>query len=262
MNKYYQMITVIEIEADKDVKEWESFSITKEASSDFIIKIVPYSISIYGLDVLPNIGEIAVFKSKNALISVNENWTKATISLMDGKADGLTGALSACLMTHLSTRRALLVHASLIDYSGEGLLFIGPSNIGKTTQAELWQKYRSAIIINGDMAFVHNDSGKFFGVGCPFHGSSPYCENRRVELKGIVVLEKASVNSIEILDSFHKVERVMKNIFLPSWYEEGMNAALTTLDELLSEIPVYLLKCRPDEEAVEFTEKMIFGKNV
>lgn len=259
----YKIIDFIDLVGLSTVlPKWNNFSNKNLKVADLYIEVYEQSLFKYGMEIFQAQFGTTVLKIDNILLSANENWTKATISLMDGKADGLTGALSACLMTHLSTRHALLVHASLIDHSGVGVLFIGPSNIGKTTQAELWQKYRSAIIINGDMAFVHNDSGKFFGVGCPFHGSSPYCENRRVELKGIVVLEKASVNTIEILDSFHKVERVMKNVFLPSWYEAGMNAALTTLDELLSEIPVYLLKCRPDEEAVELTEKMIFGKNV
>ncbi len=259
----YRIIDLICIEGNFMIPlMWNKFEDKDLENSELLISVYGQPKSRYGVELFEVQFGSTILKIDNALLSANMEWSEASITLMDNKVDGLTGALSACLMTHLSTRHALLVHASLIDYSGKGLIFIGPSNIGKTTQAELWQKYRSAIIINGDMAFVHNDSGKFFGVGCPFHGSSSYCENRRVELKGIVVLEKASVNSIEILDSFHKVERVMKNIFLPSWYEEGMNEALTTLDELLSEIPVYLLKCRPDEEAVELTEKMIFGKNV
>ena len=43
------------------------------------------------------------------------------------------------------------IHSSLIRSHGEGLMFIGPSGIGKTTQAELWHAYRNADIINGDM---------------------------------------------------------------------------------------------------------------
>ncbi|SUO03438.1 Uncharacterised protein [Faecalicoccus pleomorphus] len=203
-----------------------------------------------------------MLKSNNVFVSANANWNQASITLLDGKSDGLDSALSAIVMTHLSTRNGLLMHASFVDYQGKGILFIGPSGIGKTTQAELWAKYKNATIVNGDMALVHYENSKYYGYGCPWHGSSVYCENRKAELYGIIVLEQALENHIERLTGITMVDRVMRNVFLPKWYEEGVNAALCTVDGLLSTVPVYLLKCRIEKQAVELVERVLFKKNV
>lgn len=215
----------------------------------------------YDLCEIPQRSYPSVLLSKNALLSANEDWTEACITLLDGKEDGLEGALIAAIMTHLSTRGGLMLHASLVDAGGRGILFVGPSGIGKTTQAELWMKYRDAVIINGDMALVGEKDGAFTGYGCPWHGSSPYCENRQVPLYGIVVLEQAKENTLERLHGVIMIERMMRNIFLPHWYQKGAEAAMETVDHLLSTVPVYLLNCRPDEEAVAMVERALFDSH-
>lgn len=136
---------------------------------------------------------------------------------------------------------------------------MGPSGIGKTTQAELWNKYCNALIINGDAVFVQETPEAFLGWGTPWHGSSPYCENTSVPLKAMIVLKQAPENSIRELTGFEKVSAVSNNVFYPTWLENGMELCLETLDHLLSRIPVYELSCRPDEEAVKLTEETIFG---
>ena len=152
----------------------------------------------------------------------------------------------------------LQLHSSLIDFQGQGLMFLGPSGIGKTTQAELWNRYRDALIINGDIVFVQEKEDCFLGWGTPWHGSSPYCENASVPVKALVVLKQAPENSIRELTGFEKVTAVSNSVFYPQWLENGMELCLETLDHLLTRLPVYELCCRPDEEAVKLTEETIF----
>ena len=150
-------------------------------------------------------------------------------------------------------------HASLVKIRENGLMFLGPSGIGKTTQAELWNQYRDALIINGDVVFVQETSDAFLGWGTPWHGSSPYCENTSVPVKALIVLKQAQENSIRELTGFEKVTAVSNNVFYPRWLEGGMELCLETLNHLLSALPVYELSCRPDEEAVRLTEEAVFG---
>lgn len=161
--------------------------------------------------------------------------------------------------THAVQRHMIQIHSSMIDYQGKGLLFLGPSGIGKTTMAELWNKYRNALIINGDMNFVQETEECFLGWGTPWHGSSPYCENANVPVCALIVLKQAQENSIRRLEGFEKVQLVSNNIIYPTWLENGMELCLETLDHLLSSLPVYELSCRPDEDAVRLTEKTIFN---
>lgn len=160
--------------------------------------------------------------------------------------------------THAVQHRMLQFHSSLISHQNQGIMFLGPSGIGKTTQAELWQKYRSSLIINGDIVFVQETESGFLGWGTPWHGSSPYCENTSVPLKAMVILKQAEQNSILKLTGFEKVAEVSNSVFYPQWLEKGMELCLETLDHLLTSIPVYELRCRPDEDAVRLTEQTVF----
>ena len=99
----------------------------------------------------------------------------------------------------------------------------------------------------------------FLGWGTPWHGSSPYCENASVPVEALIVLKQAPKNSIRKLDGFEKVSEVSNSVFYPKWLENGMELCLETLDHLLSRVPVYMLYCRPDEEAVALAEKTVFG---
>lgn len=257
----YRIISDVFINKGVLCKAWEQFRLTTYIRFDLRIDIGRCCFDQYGIEILPKQLSNSLVKYQDALLSANEDWTEACITLLDGKEDGLEGALIAAIMTHLSTRGGLMLHTSLVDYQGKGILFVGPSGIGKTTQAELWMKYRDAIIINGDMALVGEKDGSFIGYGCPWHGSSPYCENRQVPLAGIIVLEQAKENTLERLHGVTMIERMMRNIFLPHWYQKGAEAAMETVDHLLSTVPVYLLKCRPDEEAVAMVERALFDTN-
>ena len=137
-------------------------------------------------------------------------------------------------------------------------MFLGPSGIGKTTQAELWNRYRDALIINGDVVFVQETEETFLGWGTPWHGSSPYCENTSVPVHAMIVLKQAPENSIRERTGFEKVSEVSNSVFYPRWLENGMELCLETLDHLLSKIPVYELSCRPDEDAVRLVEETVF----
>ncbi len=160
--------------------------------------------------------------------------------------------------THAVQHHIIQFHSSLISTNNRGLMFLGPSGIGKTTQAELWNKYRDALIINGDIVFVQETEDAFLGWGTPWHGSSPYCENTSVPVHAMIVLKQAPENSIRELTGFEKVSEVSNSVFYPRWLENGMELCLETLDHLLSKIPVYELSCRPDEDAVRLVEETVF----
>ena len=206
-----------------------------------------------------NKGDVLV-KNDIDIMIVNDKWSKARIFPVYQKENILTFILQL-FYSKVVCRGSIQVHSALISYHGSGIVFIGPSGIGKTTQAELWNKYKEALIINGDMVFVQETPEAFLGWGTPWHGSSPYCENTSVPLKAMIVLKQSPENSIRELTGFEKVTAVSNNVFYPTWLENGMELCLETLDHLLSRIPVYELSCRPDEEAVKLTEETIFGSS-
>lgn len=164
-------------------------------------------------------------------------------------------ALAYFFYIHALRRQIIQIHAATIQYQGRGILFLGPSGVGKTTQAERWAQFRGASIINGDVGFVQRTQDGFLAWGTPWHGSSPYCLNTSVPLKALVVLKQAPYNALRELTGFEKLKEISNNVFYPTWLEDGMELGVETLNHLLTELPVYRLDNRADLEAVELLER-------
>lgn len=157
--------------------------------------------------------------------------------------------------THAIRDQILWIHSAVLATSGRGILFLGPSGVGKTTQAERWAQFRGASIINGDVGFVQRTEEGFLAWGTPWPGSSSYCLNTSVPLKALVVLKQAPYNALRELTGFEKLKEVSNNVFYPTWLEDGMELGVETLHYLLTELPVYRLDNRADLEAVELLER-------
>lgn len=72
---------------------------------------------------------------------------------------------AASLFDILADAGMLVLHSSyIVTRQEQGILFSGPSGIGKSTQAALWQRYAGAEIVNGDRALVRPDTGTVSGV--------------------------------------------------------------------------------------------------
>lgn len=198
-----------------------------------------------------------MIRYRDSLMISDINWKY--INIISGSYNSFLVLMLQIYYLHAVQQKMLCLHSSIVKIMGRGLMFLGPSGIGKTTQAELWNKYRDALIINGDVVFVQETENAFLGWGTPWHGSSPYCENTSVPVHAMIVLKQAPGNSIRELSGFEKVTAVSNSVFYPQWLENGMELCLETLDHLLSSVPVYELSCRPDEDAVRITEEAVFG---
>lgn len=242
---------------------WSPFTTNKKNSPNFTIRtLAENNISYHGIENYKMIpGYKYLLRCNGDIMLVDETWKNAVILPLQERTHA-DSFLCQLFYTHAVQRHIIYLHSSLIDFQGRGLMFLGPSGIGKTTQAELWNKYRDALIINGDVVFVQETEDAFLGWGTPWHGSSPYCENASVPVHAMIVLKQSSENSIRELTGFEKVTAVSTSVFYPRWLENGMELCLETLDHLLSRVPVYELSCRPDEDAVKITEEAVFGPRI
>ena len=189
-------------------------------------------------------------RTNDDIMVVGRDWSYARIFKPINRLSMET-LLLELFYTHALRRRMLQIHCSIVDDHGRGILFLGPSGIGKTTQAEKWAEYRSASIINGDIGFVQLTPDGPSAWGTPWHGSSPYCLNAQVPVRALVVLKQASMNGLRPLTGFERVAEVSGSVFYPSWLEGGVEVAAGLLHELLTTVPVYRLDNRADREAVE-----------
>lgn len=204
----------------------------------------------YGLEKYPNSCRAErVFRNKGEVMLVDGGW-KNILILPPQSFEAVEAFFVQVFHTHAVRRQMIQLHCATIDDGGRGILFLGPSGIGKTTQAERWAQYRGSAIINGDIGFVQRTPAGYTAWGTPWHGSSPYCLNASVPVKALVVLKQAPQNALRELTGFEKVREVSGSVFYPTWLEDGMELCTDTLNHLLSDLPVYRLDNRADEEAV------------
>lgn len=261
-NKEYRICDIVlQIKGVNIEKEeflmWKCFLNQNETNVEILVNCkqcnaLSYLIEEYG----DSEGTKQIFRYGSDVLLASENWSRCMILQ-------LKDPLNFSVFTnHIFYSRAIYhkmiqCHSALVDWNGSGILFLGPSGIGKTTQAERWAEYRGADIVNGDLVFVQQTDDGFLGWGTPWHGSSPYCINRAVPLKALVVLKQSKENRIRELTGFEKVSEVSNNVFYPTWLDDGMEICTEILNNLLLQLPVYRLDNRADEEAVELLEQAI-----
>lgn len=171
---------------------------------------------------------------------------------------GVKTVLNALLVEHLAVEAgSVLLHCAYIDAGGQGILFTAPSGTGKSTQAELWRKFRDAEIINGDRAAIRFYEGEALAMGIPFCGSSTYCENRTLPLRAIVYLGQAPETTIRSVKGFAAFRRIWEGCSVNSWDRNNVEKATEILMNILDRVPVFLLNCTPDESAVLALERAL-----
>lgn len=167
------------------------------------------------------------------------------------KRIGTKTVLTAIGAEHLIARAGgFIFHCAYIDWHGKAILFTAPSETGKSTQAELWKKFRGTEIINGDRAAVRIVDGKVLAEGIPFAGSSTYCLNRSLPVAAVVYLEQAPVTTIRLLRGYEAFARIWEGCSVNTWDREDVALISDAVKCLAESVPVYRLPCTPDESAV------------
>ena len=151
----------------------------------------------------------------------------------------------------------LSIHASLVEKDGYGVLFVGPSGMGKSTQARLWERCRGAEIINGDGPIVYESGGAWYAAGIPWDGKDRIFKQRNLPVKAVIVLEQAKENRIERLNPMQAMGALLQLILHPIWDNDAMDHVTALLYRCAGTVPFYRLKNLANEDAVALTEKTI-----
>jgi hypothetical protein len=112
-------------------------------------------------------------------------------------------------------------------------------------------------MLNDDCPAIRVSDGQPFVYGTPWSGSSNIFINSKVPILAVVLLEQAPENTIRQLSNHEAVNKLMPRCFLPYYDSRLMDMAINTLEKIISAVPVYLLKCRPDREAVELVHQCV-----
>lgn len=169
----------------------------------------------------------------------------------------LSSSIRAACEAGMVLRDGLPLHASLVEKDGFGVVFLGPSGMGKSTQAKLWEKYLGADFIIGDRPGLRRLDGKWLGFGMPWDGKDAINRQTSVPVRALIWLEQAKENRIAPMNPVKAMTVMLKQAMMPVWDDDAMNGATAQMAALAREVPMFHLRCLPDEAAARLTYETI-----
>lgn len=160
----------------------------------------------------------------------------------------------------LINHEAIVLHCSYIVDEGEAILFTAPSGTGKSTQADLWKKYKNATIVNGDRAIIKKIDGQYYALGMPICGSSDICLDVKSRIKCIVYLSQYKTNEIYELRAMERAKRLFSETTVNFFNNSYADKAFNIVADLAVSVDMCHLACTKYEEAVDTLYERLEGK--
>jgi hypothetical protein len=150
-----------------------------------------------------------------------------------------------------------ILHCSFIEVDGQAILFAGDKQVGKSTQASLWEKYGGATVINGDRAGLFIKNGRITAGGVPYCGTSGICKNKHLPLKAIVCPSKGTENKLQKISPMEAFMFLLGKFAYNTWDTANVNIITDLLSSIVENVPVYSYSCLKDESAVKYLSERI-----
>lgn len=153
--------------------------------------------------------------------------------------------------------KAMVLHCSVLKLNDGVVLFSGPSGIGKSTQANLWEKNRDARVINGDRTLLKKEAGSWTSLGWPICGSSEICYNENYPVKAVVFLDQAQENHGHRLRYIDAVRLLISQITVNGWNPKFVEEIWNLVEDFAAQIPVFEYACNMEDTSVDTLEDLL-----
>lgn len=141
----------------------------------------------------------------------------------------------------LADRQGFYLHSCGMNLKGQGLLFAGNSEAGKSTVATMLKG--KAEILCDDRIIVRKRPGGFRIYGTWNHGDVPDISSGSAPLKALMFLEKAGENRLTPLsDKKETTRRILGCLVRPFVTVDWWEKTLGVIDQVAEEIPCYELR--------------------
>ena len=153
----------------------------------------------------------------------------------------------------------IMIHGSVINRNGQGIAFLGKSGTGKSTHSRLWLKHiPDTSLLNDDNPAIRITDNGVIIYGTPWSGKTPCYKNEAIPLKAFVRLQQGPENIFEQLSGVKGFIAVLPSCTAIRWNKDLFAMMNSTLEKVISQVPVGFLKCLPDEAAAELCHQRIF----
>lgn len=140
-----------------------------------------------------------------------------------------------------SNHHYLILHASAIRYQTYGILFSGPSGIGKTTLAKRFLEHDPhTTFINDDKPLIKQENQMFSVHGTPWAGSDGLSSNISNHLDIIFFIEQGKTASINTLSNKEKVRYLIEHTHR-MFSKQHLDHYIDQLNVMIEKVPIYLI---------------------
>lgn len=169
-----------------------------------------------------------------------------------------TAVFDALNLPELMLKKAVgIMHSSVVKYRNAAILFAGDKQVGKSTQAALWEKTADAVTVNGDRGALKKSESSIIVSGIPFCGTSGICHNEQLPVRAIICLSKGRTNKIRQLNGSEAYLSLLGKFAYNSYSVEESERVYELLSEIVETVPVYSYECLKDESAVLFLKEYL-----
>lgn len=157
---------------------------------------------------------------------------------------------------------SMILHCAYIKYHGTAILFSAPSETGKSTQANLWERYRESETVNGDRALLRKIDGQWTACGWPVCGTSEICHLEDTPIHAVVMLRQGKENQAERLSPMQAFAQLYSQITVNQWNRDFVQRTVELIEDLVAHVPVWQLTCDISENAVQCLETVLFPEDI
>lgn len=156
----------------------------------------------------------------------------------------------------------MMLHSCALVLDGKAYLFSAESGTGKSTHVCVWRQVfgdDKVRVLNDDKPALRLEDGVWYAYGTPWSGKSGQNLNLRVPLAGIAMLERGEKNEITPFSGRDAVSAVFRQCSKTKDPIQRMKI-LELLDKLMTQVPIWKLRCNMDPEAAIVAYEAMSGQ--
>jgi hypothetical protein len=156
----------------------------------------------------------------------------------------------------LADREGFYLHSCGINFKGQGFLFAGHSEAGKSTMARMLRG--KAQILCDDRIIIRKKPKGFKIYGTWSHGDVPDISANAAPLKAILFLQKAKTNKITIINNKKEITKrllpcLIKPFVTVDWWEK----TLLVVEKVIDTVPCYVLEFDKSGKVIEILKQLL-----
>jgi hypothetical protein len=165
-----------------------------------------------------------------------------------GKTDPLEYPLDGLILYYLTViNKDIMIHASGVNFSGQGFLFTGISGKGKSTMARLWND-SGAMVVHDDRLILRRSGNGYRMFNTPVYDSDIPLDS---VLDRIYIIEHGDDDRLLQIRESSAVSQVMANCIQHSWDPGIISGLLDSVSEMCRIIPTFKLQFIPHAGVID-----------